>query len=242
MTSPSESSKSAPTPAPTDEVGARPRELLKPRRDALTRLRHDLRSSVHSVIGYAELLENPTYGGLSPEQMRFLGHVRAAAAQLEELVDTCIELTSPPQRGSRPPVGTVPLSAALAHVKAGLASGPFSCSLDVAEAIAAYPCPHELPHLLRAVRSLALVVTREGERPCSLRAFASASSQPVVELGAGPQHDEITWSSVDSLEAELGNRDFVRLKLGEALLNRLGISLRVAAELDCFRLCFDSAP
>ena len=241
MTSSSESSKSA----PTDDVGgfdtsvhSRPRERQKARRDALTRVRHDLRSSVHSVIGYTDLLANPAYGSLSPEQVRFLSHVRTAAAQLEELIDTCIELSCPPEAGSRLPTATVPLSAALKHVQAGLASEPIVCSLDVAPAIGAHPCAHELPMLLRAVRSLALVVTRDGALPCILRAFASTPSQPIVELWAGARRDDVAWSPLDALEAELGNRDFVRLKLGEALLQRLGVQLTVAAELDGCQLCF----
>ena len=241
MTSPSESSKSAPAgdgERSDTRDQTRPSQVQKARRDALTRVRHDLRSSVHSVIGYSDLLATPRYGSLSAEQARFLDHLRAAASQLEELVDTCIELTRLPETEARLPTGTVPLSAALKHIQAGLTSEPLVCDLEVEAEVAAHPCAHELPVFLRALRSLALVVTHEGALPCTLRAFATGSSAPAVELWAGDQRGAVSWSILDALEAELSNRDFVRLKLGEVLLQRLGISLTITADLAACKLCF----
>ena len=75
--------------------GAGARITLKPKRDALTRVRHDLRSLVHSVVGYSELLTEPRYGAISPEQARFVTHLRSAAEHMQELVDACIELSRP---------------------------------------------------------------------------------------------------------------------------------------------------
>src|SRR4051812_5411288 len=100
-------------------IRTRARVQYKPKRDALTRVRHDLRSLVHAVTGYSDLLATPSYGALSPEQMRFVSNVRSAAEQLQEMVDTCIELSRPVVEGHALDLPTVLLGSALEHVRTG---------------------------------------------------------------------------------------------------------------------------
>src|SRR5688500_6149328 len=66
---------------------------FKPKRDAITRVRHDLRSLVHAMLGSSDLLEEPHYGSLTADQARFVGHLRSSAEHVQELVETCIELS-----------------------------------------------------------------------------------------------------------------------------------------------------
>lgn len=230
MTSPPKDG--APEPVRPLGLTTRGRALRKPRRDALTRVRHDLRSLVHSVVGYSDLLASASYGPLSAEQLRFVDHVRSAAEQLQELVDTCIELTRPAGEGAGLEPTKVPLGAALRHVQGGLAHEALRCALELTEAASQHECAFELPILLRAFRGLALVVSRDGTLPCTLR---SASASPRVTVGLQIAEGACSSSplcSLDALEDDVGNRDFVRLKLSEVLLSRLGIDLQLSRELD----------
>jgi light-regulated signal transduction histidine kinase (bacteriophytochrome) len=206
--------------------------MRKPRRDALTRVRHDLRSLVHSVVGYSDLLASARYGTLSAEQARFLDHVRTAADQLQELVDTCIELSRPLDETCALEPMRIPLGAALKHVQAGLAGESIRCTLSVQAPAEALECALELPVLMRALRSIALVISHEGTLPCTLSAAQDAHRVVIGLCGPEDPHRTIAWSRLDALEDDVGNRDFVRLKLGEVLLARYGIGLKLTAELD----------
>jgi light-regulated signal transduction histidine kinase (bacteriophytochrome) len=236
MTSPPKDGATEPSVASTrllaSSTSMRARALRKPRRDALTRVRHDLRSLVHSVVGYSDLLASPSYGPLSTEQLRFVNHVRTAAEQLQELVDTCIELSRPAGESTELEPTKLPLGAALRHVQAGLAHEALRCGLTLTDDASRHECAFELPVFLRALRGLAQVVSRDGSLPCTLHG-ASASPRVTVAL----QVAEGACSSgplcqLDTLEDDVGNRDFVRLKLSEVLLSRLGIDLQLSRELD----------
>lgn len=219
-------------PARPQGLAMRTRALRKPRRDALTRVRHDLRSLVHSVVGYSDLLASPSYGPLSADQLRFVEHVRTAAEQLEELVDTCIELTRPSGESTGLEPTKVPLGAALRHVQAGLAHEALRCGLELADEASRHECAFELPILLRAVRGLALVVSRDGSRPCTLRGGSACPRVTVALHVAEGAPASGPLCSLDALEDDVENRDFVRLKLSEVLLSRLGIDLQLSRELD----------
>jgi hypothetical protein len=217
-------------------VRVRVREAYKPRRDVMTRVRHDLRSLVHAVSGYSDLLGSSTYGPLSPEQQRFLAHLRQAADQLEDVTEACIELAGPDNDQGTLELPIVSLAGALDHVERGLRAERITCALEVPAELRAYELALDVPQLTRALKSLGSAMARSGSDPFPV-AVVRVAGQVVVRLGqrAAP---EAALVEVESLTDELGNRDFVRLKLAEVLLRRQEIALRVSATLDFAELTF----
>ncbi len=211
---------------------------LKPRRDALTRVRHDLRSLLQSVVGYADLLAEPRYGALSSEQERFVNNVRQAAGHLQELVDTCIELSRPENDNSRSlDAPQVQLGQLLARVRDTLNRHSLPCELAIAPELEPRALRLDVNMLERALSGVAGVVSREGERTLLLRASVSGERLVLTlssEDAAQPVEGALT--ELEALEDLLGNRDFVRLKLGEVLLCRLGFEVRFGMDAGCTEL------
>ncbi len=54
---------------------------------ALSALRHDLRTPIHQILGYSEMLEEDAGASDKPELARDLGRIKSAARRLLELVD-----------------------------------------------------------------------------------------------------------------------------------------------------------
>jgi hypothetical protein len=209
------------------------RITLKPKRDALTRVRHDLRSLVHSVVGYSDLLAEPRYGALSPEQARFVSHVRGAAEHLQELVDTCIELSRPqaPDRGHLE-LPETPLGQLLRRVRNAFAERQLACDLSIASELETRAVTLDVSGLERALVGLALVITRDGSVSCEL-SVSRLDSALLITVRASDAADSAQPSAtLDQLEDQVGNRDFVRLKLSEVLLSRQAGSLHISPALD----------
>jgi signal transduction histidine kinase len=230
--------RSSAPPRRLRELSVQPgfRIKLKPRRDAMTRVRHDLRSLLQAVVGYADLLAEPRYGALSSEQERFVGHVRAAASHLEELVDTCIELSRPDNDNARVlEAPQVQLGQTLRRVCNTLVARGMCCDLSIAPELEARTLALDVNVLERAIAVLASVLTREGSVALQLRA-TRVDGQLRLTLQASDAPESEALTTVDALEDQLGNRDFVRLKLSEVLLTRLGLALRLGACVDAATL------
>lgn len=210
------------------------RVRVKPRRDALTRVRHDLRSLVHAVVGYSDLLANDHYGPMGSEQRSFVEHVRAAASQLEELVDVCVELSRPSEQI---PVAasSVAIGALVPRLRHHLASHALACDVQLAPALEGHSLAVDIELTERALLELARVVTRERAPSCVLRVHEQRG-RLVLELAACRTTQPSELSSVDALENELINRDFVRVKLAEVLLARQSLKLRISPERDFVEL------
>lgn len=239
------SSHSTLAPRPPPELGPRrslslliratgSRITLKPKRDALTRVRHDLRSLVHSVVGYSDLLAESRYGALSSEQTRFVKHVRSAAEHLQELVDTCIELSRPANtqdaRGVELP--EAPLGQTLRRIRSALAERGVACDVSTVPELEQRVLVWDIPALERALIGLSLVVTRDATVSCTLH-VSRRSGRLLLSLRASDATESLVpMCGLEQLEDQVGNRDFVRLKLGEVLLARQGGALRIANALD----------
>ena len=102
--------------------------MSDPRLDARARLRHDLRTPLHQIIGYAELLEEDARERGQEDLISDLGKIREAARRALEAVDDAVPPTSGPEG---PPVvfqESPPESASLAPEAAppppAMVSGP----------------------------------------------------------------------------------------------------------------------
>jgi hypothetical protein len=207
---------------------ARVKLRTKPRRDVAQRLRHDLRSAVHALLGYANLLVHESHGALSAEQRRFAGYVRAAALDVEQLVDLCVALTVPAAGG---------VDAALAVVLQGARQKLTANGVACSEWPLELPCSPGL--LARDAAEQAVVTLGEGLRssgaePLDLHVEARDGATVVVLHGPNAG----SFSPVDAVEHELENRAFVRLKLAELMLDRIGATLRVSLDGRAAELTF----
>lgn len=221
------------TPSRLRSLTVRPgfRVKLKPRRDALTRVSHDMRSLLHSVLGYADLLVEPRFGALTSEQERFVGHMRTAATRLQELVDTCVELTHPePDAGATLEAPRVQLGASLRRVRNTLLARALSCDLLLTSELELHELPLDVSVLERALSVMAGVLSREGTVTLALSA-AQRGEQLILTLRASDA-GEGALVDLEALEDQLGNRDFVRLKLAEVLLSRLGFTTELGPTVD----------
>jgi len=75
--------------------------MSEPKLDPRARLRHDLRTPLHQIIGYAELLEDEVRDGGQEKYIADLGKIRDAARKALEFVDQAVPPTPSP---SAPPV------------------------------------------------------------------------------------------------------------------------------------------
>jgi light-regulated signal transduction histidine kinase (bacteriophytochrome) len=53
-----------------------------------SRLRHDLRSHLQTVMGYSDLLHEEKIGALNPTQREFLGNIASATSMMLALLDS----------------------------------------------------------------------------------------------------------------------------------------------------------
>ncbi len=80
----------------TGELEARNREIERANRlksEFLASMSHELRTPLHTIIGFAELLQEGSEGGLNEAQSRFLGHIRRDSEHLLELINDVLDLS-----------------------------------------------------------------------------------------------------------------------------------------------------
>ena len=59
----------------------------------LSNMSHELRSPLHTIIGFAELLAEETEGPLGEKQKRFLAHIRNDSRQLLDIINDLLDLS-----------------------------------------------------------------------------------------------------------------------------------------------------
>lgn len=82
--------------AKNKQLEARNLEVEKANRlksEFLASMSHELRTPLHTVIGFAELLEEESEGPVNPKQKRFLGHILQDARHLLELINEVLDLS-----------------------------------------------------------------------------------------------------------------------------------------------------
>jgi PAS domain S-box-containing protein len=80
----------------TTELEARNQEIERANRlksEFLASMSHELRTPLHTIIGFAELLEEGGEGALNDAQRRFLGHIHRDSNHLLELINDVLDLS-----------------------------------------------------------------------------------------------------------------------------------------------------
>jgi signal transduction histidine kinase len=80
----------------TGELEARNREIERANRlksEFLASMSHELRTPLHTILGFAELLQEGHDGVLNEKQTRFVGHIHRDSAHLLELINDVLDLS-----------------------------------------------------------------------------------------------------------------------------------------------------
>jgi signal transduction histidine kinase len=80
----------------TGELEARNREIERANRlksEFLASMSHELRTPLHTILGFAELLQEGHDGALNEKQNRFVGHIHRDSAHLLELINDVLDLS-----------------------------------------------------------------------------------------------------------------------------------------------------
>ena len=96
--------------------------------DPLAQLRHDLRTPVHQILGYSELLQEEAEEAGQLSFVSDLGKIQLAARQLLKIVDTALHAPGLPLAGAAAPAagasGALPLASPVVVFREDMGTGP----------------------------------------------------------------------------------------------------------------------
>lgn len=222
--------------APSENVGA-----------LLSSARHELRSPLQSIQGFAELLSSESYGSLSEEQQSFVHHIMQGSLELGAAIEACFELAEVELVGRELVPTRVDLRSALIDALDPLRNGSDTIvSAQFAQNLQAMRVRIERESLRRALHALLaamstgthksfraeldlagehgrLLLTRQdGEQTALVEGEASTTP-----AGAAP------WFSIDELtRRQRSARSLIWLRLSHALLALQDASLLITDQLN----------
>lgn len=232
------------TPATSDDGKSGLRE--KPVRSAIECMRHDARSSAHTLNGFLDLLQLGALGALSDEQRRAIKHVEVAAERMNELLESALELAEA-KRALRPfETSRSCLVQAAQHVLYAVGKAAPATHFTFAAADGSHELHVQMEHQrLQKLLSIVLDVARSTS-PAEIELRASRTdlhaSLVVRAQGApsGARHSSpnqnVATSELDAMANAWSNREYVRLKRLESLLTRYKGRLLVAPDLTRLRV------
>lgn len=68
-------------------------EANRTKSEFLAMMSHELRTPMNAILGFAQLLENPRFGGLTEKQKEFVGYVVSGGTHLLELINDVLDLS-----------------------------------------------------------------------------------------------------------------------------------------------------
>jgi signal transduction histidine kinase len=207
-------------------------------RSALACARHDLRSAIHSVLGFADLLASSSFGELNADQTHFVTQLRTSAARLLELADASTDLAD--GGAGHPPrdVAPLPLGAFLKTLGYSLIldESMEKPSIELDPLLAGSQTPVDADVLRRVFVLGAQLLRHEIALPLLISAVRF-EQWALVTMVYGDNSAVLVFASPDELEPTLSNRELVRFKLMEVLLARYTGTLRASSTLSVLELC-----
>lgn len=200
----------------------------------LASARHELRSPLHAIQGFAELLESGSYGALTSEQRTFVEHILQGGTQLGAVVETCLELAEIELLGTSPSTSPHELNSALeealAHVRERVRT-PLDVRLPRAEAGPLY-VRVDPASLARALSSLVIALAAASTRSLTIQLEHPAEG-PRLQVIRAARLPAPALMSLEELVARQGNaRNLIWLRLAERLLAHQDAQLCVSEDLD----------
>lgn len=216
-----------------------PRERLV--QTLLASIRHELRSPLQSIQGFAELLDAGTYGALSSDQRTFVNHILQGSIELASALDACFDLAQLELSGGRPELVVVDVRQALKDALRQHApeEGQIRCRFEPRASVGA---ELDTSVFRRAIRALLVALAPFTPLEISLQRQASQ-----IVIGVDPQQphgEELPPLDTDvETLASLGRpaRALLWMRLASLLLASLGGSLRVSQALDRVQIVLPAA-
>jgi two-component system cell cycle sensor histidine kinase PleC len=208
------------------EEAERARELARVRDEFLHTMNHELRTPLHSILGFSELLEGGISGPLTSEQREHVHDIRAAGQHLLALVTDMLDVASidlGDWRTASEPVGLSALAAdAIAEVRAAADVRGLTVTLDAPEEVEITADARSVRLILLHLLTNALKFTDRGLVTVVVRQDGDTAILRVSDTGIG----------IDELDQRRLFDDFVQLRqragrlpsgtgLGLALVRRL---------------------
>lgn len=217
-------------------------------KNTLDCLRHDARSAAHTLHGFIELLTSAALGTLNEEQLRALSHLQMAAARMTELVETSLDLALEKKRVQRHELSCSRLSPLTHKVVSGLQREQPNLQISLELLPEAQEAPSEVEPIAftKVVRTLVELMSDNNPAALSLRVSQTDLHTSLVISARAesrtprnvPQSVMQPAASADleSMAHDWKNRDYLRLKHCQLLLNRQRGRLLVTADLTRVRL------
>lgn len=198
-------------------------------KEALSCLRHDLRSLLNSVVGFSELLGSGTYGPLTPQQSRFVDHLRNSAGKLNERFDAFVELSR--QDETLGPQVDVPLHAGLHHALSG-----YAIELSVDPALQKHKVSVDLSSFRRALERTVELLTTRGAVHIRAHAELVEGKVRLTMKSPGGSTEPRWFEQIDEITDKVDSQSMIEIRLAQRLFERQGIRLALDYELRAAQL------
>ncbi|MDB4989398.1 MAG: histidine kinase [Myxococcaceae bacterium] len=205
----------------------------------LASARHELRSPLQSIQGFAELLGSEAYGSLSEQQHAFVGHILQGSMELGSVLEACLEV-------AELQIARSPADLALTDLRAALTDALDHATESSSTALqtrygAGIPNARvcvEQASLRRAFHAL-LTGMATGPSKVFRVDFVLEGTQVRLTLSAPKRSGAAPNISVDEFaRRRRATRSLVWLRLASDLLLLQDASLLVTEQLDCVEVRF----
>jgi PAS domain S-box-containing protein len=208
------------------EEAERARELSRVRDEFLHTMNHELRTPLHSILGFSELLDGGISGPLNPEQREHVHDIRSAGQHLLALVTDMLDVATidlGDWRTAHEPVGLAALAAdAIDEIRAAAEERGLAVTLDAPEEVEITADARSVRLILLHLLTNALKFTDRGTVSVVVRQDGDTAILRVSDTGIG----------IDERDQRRLFDDFVQLRqrggrlpagtgLGLALVRRL---------------------
>lgn len=199
--------------------------------------RHEVRSPLQSIQGFAELLAAESYGTLGSEQRVFVEHMIQSGLDMARALDACFDLVQAELFASREPLGPVPLARALSDA---LTQARTHTSVTIEESLSQLP-PDMLVHTdsVAVSKAVGAIVTALGPLMRGKLLLSAVRREQYVELFFGPALGDarIVWRPLAEVARRTPSaRAMLWLQLATVEFERAGGSLQTSEGYDRVRV------
>jgi light-regulated signal transduction histidine kinase (bacteriophytochrome) len=198
----------------------------------LSSARHELRSPLQSIQGFAELLHSESYGQLVDEQRTFVEHIVQGSTELGAVLEACLALAELEALGA--PFSSEERSLRVALDDAIAASAKRSrttVSITRCDLLEALRLPIDQESLERALCALFTGMCSATQRSLELRIEASATQVQITVSRVGSSAAQL-FSLTELAQLKRMSRGLIWLRLADILLDKQGGVLRVGERGD----------
>ena len=184
--------------------------------------RHELRSPLQSIQGFAELLDCGAYGRLSTEQHAFVKHILQGSSELGAFMEACLELTELAILGRPSEQTREQLADVVAEALKRTERGGVTVPLSVTPAASAVRARVEVPALRRALDALVTALSTGGGGHRDLTAELDVDGEfGCVRVRRAPATTADPLRTIEELaQHRRSGRALIWLQLAATLLGR----------------------